>query len=130
MANENVKKFLEFLSTNKELQEKITTEQKNYIQARKSDAEFLEEIIFPLAKESDFEITISDFKDLKRDASAEESLNDDELQNISGGTETCFLTGDHGNTGFPCGMLGEYDITTPEGREKLKEEMEDIYTGR
>ena len=51
MAKENVKKFLEELTTNKELQEKFIVAQKHYEVEGKSEEEVFEDIVLLISRE-------------------------------------------------------------------------------
>ena len=93
MAMENVRKFYEKLSTNKELQEKFLSVQKGYEAEGKSEEEIIEDIIIPLAKETDCEFTMDEFIDAQRDLVAENGISEKELENVSGGWSGCFIIG-------------------------------------
>ena len=85
MAKENVKKFLEELSTNKELQEKFMAAQKGYEAEGKGEEEIFEDIVLPIAKEAGFEFTDSEYRAIQRDVMAEKGISEEELENVSGG---------------------------------------------
>ena len=85
MAKENVKKFLEELSTNKELQEKLMAAQKGYEAEGKGEEEIFEDIVLPIAKEVGYDFTISEYRAIQRDVMAEKGISEEELENVSGG---------------------------------------------
>ena len=94
MAKENVKKFLEELSTNKELQEKFMAAQKGYEAEGKGEEEIFEDIVLPIAKEAGFEFTDSEYRAIQRDVMAEKGISEEELENVSGGEVIwCFVLG-------------------------------------
>ena len=116
MAKENVKKFLEELSTNKELQEKFLAAQKGYEVEGKSEEEIFEDIVLPIAKEAGFEFTDSEYRAIQRDVVAEKGISEEELENVSGGG-FCFLIGFGNYAGF-CALIGscvETDNADDEG---------------
>ena len=92
MAKENVKRFLEEVSANKELQEKIAAIQKGYEPAGKSEEEVFEDIVLPIAKEAGYEFTMSEYKDAQHDAIKGMAISEEELENVSGGA-FCILVG-------------------------------------
>ena len=93
MAKENVKKFLEELSTNKELQEKFMEAQKGYEAEGKGEEEIFEDIVLPIAKEAGYDFTISEYKNAQRDVIAEKGISEEELENVSGGWSVCWGVG-------------------------------------
>ena len=97
MAKENVKKFLEELTTNKELQEKFIVAQKHYEVEGKSEEEVFEDIVLPIAKEAGYEFTINEYRGAQRDAIAESSISEEELENVSGGWSGCYVIGKTSN---------------------------------
>ena len=105
MAKENVKKFLEELSTNKELQEKFMAAQKGYEAEGKGEEEIFEDIVLPIAKEAGFEFTDSEYRAIQRDVMAEKGMSEEELENVSGGG-FCFLIG-FGKSEGACVFIGE-----------------------
>ena len=104
MAKENVKKFLEELSTNKELQEKFMEAQKGYKAEGKGEEEIFEDIVLPIAKEVGYDFTISEYRAIQRDVMAEKGISEEELENVSGGG-FCFLIGFGNYAGF-CALIG------------------------
>lgn len=94
MAKEDVKKFSEEVLANKELQEKIMAAQKGYETEGKSEEEIFEDILLPIAKESGFEFTISEYKSAQRGAMAGKGISEEELENVSGGGWNCFIFGE------------------------------------
>ena len=113
MAKENVKKFLEELSTNKELQEKFMEAQKGYEAEGKGEEEIFEDIVLPIAKEAGFEFTVSEYHIVQREAMAEKGISEEELENVSGGG-FCFLIG-FGNSGGICALIGSCSETNANG---------------
>lgn len=106
MAKENVKKFSQEVLANKELQEKIMAAQKDYDVEGKSEEEIFEDILLPIAKETGFEFTISEYKSAQRDTMAEKELSEEELENVSGGGWNCFIFGE--SLGICVGPGAEY----------------------
>ena len=98
--SENLKKFLDLIASNKELEAKALA--CNELGEEKGKQAFIE-----LAKENGIEITLADFE--KKEAAVE--LNDDELDAVAGGTRACgcfaggFGIGTDANDGntFGCG---------------------------
>ena len=109
MAKENVKKFLEELSTNKELQEKFMAAQKGYEAEGKGEEEIFEDIVLPIAKEVGYEFTVSEYRAIQRDVMAEKGMSEEELENVSGGG-FCFLLG-FGKYVGACALIGCSDAT-------------------
>lgn len=93
MAKENIKRFMEEVSANKELQEKIAAIQKGYESDGKSEEEIFKDIVLPIAKEAGYEFTMSEYKDAQRDAIKEKAISEEELENVSGGSAFCLLLG-------------------------------------
>ena len=93
MAKENVKKFIEEVSTNKELQEKFMAAQEGYEAEGKSEEEVLEDIVFPIAKEAGYEFTMSEYRAAHRDVMVEKCISEEELENVSGGWSGCYFIG-------------------------------------
>ena len=87
MAKENVKKFYDEISKNKELQEKFVAVQKGYEPEGKSEEEIFEDIVLPIVKEAGYEFTMSEYREAQRDAMAEKGISEEELENVSGGVE-------------------------------------------
>ena len=111
MAKENVKKFLEELSTNKELQEKFMEAQKGYKAEGKGEEEIFEDIVLPIAKEAGYEFTMSEYKNAQREAMAEKGISEEELENVSGGWSVCWGVGISSSWFSFCFTLG-YDGET------------------
>ena len=111
MAKENVKKFLEELSTNKELQEKFLAAQKGYEAEGKSEEEIFEDIVLPIAKEVGYEFTVSEYHIVQREAMAEKGISEEELENVSGGWGACWGVGISSSWFSFCFTLG-YDGET------------------
>ena len=105
MAKENVKKFLEELSTNKELQEKFMAAQKGYEAEGKGEEDIFSDIVLPIAKEAGYEFTMSEYKNAQRDVMSEKGISEEELENVSGGG-FCFLLG-FGKYIGACSLIGE-----------------------
>ena len=104
MATENVKKFYDELSTNKELQEKFMAAQKGYEAEGKGEEDIFSDIVLPIAKEAGYDFTISEYKNAQRDVMAEKGISEEELENVSGGG-FCFLIGFGNYAGF-CALIG------------------------
>ena len=108
MAKENVKRFMEEVSANKELQEKIAAIQKGYEPDGKSEEEIFKDIVLPIAKEAGYEFTMSEYKDAQHDTIKEKAISEEELENVSGGSAFCILLG-FGNSdqiGIHCSTIG------------------------
>ena len=82
--SENLKKFLELVASNKELEAKVMA--CNDLSADEAKAAMIR-----LAKENGIELTVSDFE--KKAAPANCELNDDELDAVAGGACACPLAG-------------------------------------
>lgn len=93
MAKENVKKFIEEVSKNKELQEKFLAAQEGYKAEGKTEEEVLEDIVIPMAKETGCEFTVSEYRAAHRDAVIEKGISEEELENVSGGGNWCYFVG-------------------------------------
>ena len=92
MAKENVKKFYDEISKNKELQEKFVAAQKGYETEGKNNDEIFEDIVLPIAGEAGYEFTMSEYREAQRDAIIERGISEEELENVSGGG-FCLLLG-------------------------------------
>ena len=93
MAKENVKKFYEEFTANKELQEKFIEVQKGYEAKEKREEEILEDIVLPIAKEAGYEFTMDEYRAVQRDAMVEKGISEEELENVSGGGGCCVIIG-------------------------------------
>ena len=93
MAKENVKKFYEEISKNKELQEKLKKAQESYTGDRSNKAEAAEAIIIPIAKEAGFDFTNEELKKAEMEMAKEKGISEEELENVSGGGGFCLLIG-------------------------------------
>ena len=78
--SENLKKFLELLASNKELEAKA-------LACNELGEEKGKEAMLALAKECGIELTEADFE--KKAAPASGELSDDELDTVAGGTGAC-----------------------------------------
>ena len=118
MAKENVKKFLEELSTNKELQEKFMAAQKGYEVEGKSEEDIFSDIVLPIAKEAGFEFTDSEYRAIQRDVMAEKGMSEEELENVSGGWSVCVGFGISNSSFSFCALYGyDGEIDTKIGEE-------------
>ena len=111
MAKENVKKFYDEISKNKELQEKFIAVQKGYETEGKSEEEIFEDILLPIAKEAGYEFTMSEYQEVQRDAMAEEGISEEELENVSGGWSGCLGIGVSSDLAI-CTFIGSDDKET------------------
>ena len=118
MAKENVKKFFEELSTNKELQEKFLEVQKGYEVEGKSEEEVFADIVLTIAKEAGYEFTMSEYKDAQCDAMAEKGMSEEELENVSGGWSVCVGAGVSSSWFAVCILVGGDTSLNPEGENK------------
>ena len=114
MAKENVKKFLEELSANKELQEKFMAAQKGYEAEGKGEEDIFSDIVLPIAKEVGYEFTVSEYHIVQREAMAEKGISEEELENVSGGAANyCFIVG-FGNDKAATACFGNGESTSTE----------------
>lgn len=98
---------------NKELQEKITAAQNGYEPEGKSEENILEDILLPIAKETGYEFTVSEYRAAQREAMAEKGISEEELENVSGGGPSkggCMLIGGYNGsaTDLDCFSLCYY----------------------
>ena len=90
--SENLKKFLELIGSNKELEAKA-------LACNELGKEKGKEAMLALAKECGIELTLAELEEKEEPASCE--LDDDELDAVAGGGEnTCFCVGGGGGGGI------------------------------
>ena len=94
MANEQIAKFMALVEKDVELQNKIREADaafsKDHKTATKKEA--VEAIILPIAKAEGFTFTAEEFtKNIKQQT---DEVDENELVNVSGGTDLCCLIGD------------------------------------
>lgn len=82
MAKENAAKFYEALKSDKELQSKLKLAMETFEEDKKSKEAFLAEVIFPIAREGGFEVTLDELKEYKPENG---ELDDEQLEAVSGG---------------------------------------------
>ena len=82
MAKENVVNFYEALKSGKELQSKLKSAADAVGGDIESKEAFLAEIIFPVAKENGFDVTLDELKEYKPENG---ELDDEQLEAVSGG---------------------------------------------
>ena len=82
MAKENVVNFYEALKSGKELQSKLKSAADAFGGDIESKEAFLAEIIFPVAKENGFDVTLDELKEYKPENG---ELDDEQLEAVSGG---------------------------------------------
>lgn len=121
MAKENVKKFLDEISTNKELYDKLMAAQESSKAEGKSEDEVFEKIVLPIAKEAGCEFTVSEYRGVQRDAISGNSISEEELENVSGGWSGCLGLGKtSGDNNAGCFCVGfEKNGDSPEGEIEL-----------
>ena len=93
IAKENIKKFYEEISKNKELQERFLAAQEYYETEGKGEKEILEDIVLPIAKEAGYEFSVKEYYEASRDIKAENGISEEELENVSGGGGFCLFVG-------------------------------------
>lgn len=93
MAKENVKKFYEEISENRELREKLQKAQQDYTGDKDDRGAVLEAVLFPIAKEAGYEFTAEELKEAEKELLAEKGISEEELENVSGGILGCFVIG-------------------------------------
>ncbi len=82
MAKENVVNFYEALKSGKELQSKLKSDADAFGGDIENKEAFLAEIIFPVAKENGFDVTLDELKEYKPENG---ELDDEQLEAVSGG---------------------------------------------
>lgn len=95
MSVENVKKFYEVLSRDKEMQQKFIDLKQKYqgqSMAEAATMEMLETDLLPLARQQGYEISVADLQaygEAMKQAGMNRELSDEELAAVSGGTLIC-----------------------------------------
>ena len=107
MSVENVKKFYEAVSQDKELQQKLIELSKKYQGQQMDEAKemaIMEQDALPLAKQLGYDFTMDDLKaygEKKRQADTDRELSEEEMEAVAGGTGIFCLSIGY-NTDFDC----------------------------
>ena len=109
MAKENVKKFYEEISKNKELQEKLVKAEKSYTGDKDDKQAAVEAFLLPIAKEAGYDFTAEELKEVERELAGEKGISEEELENVSGGKKAagcCIIGGANGGAAIACAYYG------------------------
>ena len=112
MSVENVKKFYEVLSQDKEIQQKFIDLNQKYQGQQMDEAKgmsIFEQEALPLAKQLGYEFTIDDLKSYGEEMKQAKmgcELSEEEMQAVVGGDFLCFIGG--GGDGVVCVFFGIY----------------------
>ena len=93
MAKENVRKFYEEVSKNKELQKKIIEVQKNYSGNKEDRDTVVKECVIPIAKEAGYDFTAKEVLAVEKENALQQNISEEELENVSGGWSGCLSIG-------------------------------------
>ncbi len=110
MSQENAKKFMELLNTDKELQQKVKTATEAYTGDKTDEKEVFDTVLAPIAKESGHEFTFEDVEELAK-AAQDDELSENEVAAAAGGGKPSFCIAigfngvweDVGTGDFGCG---------------------------
>ena len=95
MSQENVKKFMELLSKDEELQKKVKEATESYTGDKTNEKAVFEAVILPIAKEAGYEFSFEDAEELAK-AAQDDELSEDEVAAAAGGVlnfNLCFGIG-------------------------------------
>ena len=93
MAKENVRKFYEEVSKNKELQKKLMEVQKNYSGNKEDRDSVVKECVIPIAKEAGYDFTAEEVLAVDKENALQQNISEEELENVSGGWSACWGIG-------------------------------------
>ena len=93
MAKENVRKFYEEISKNKELQKKLMEVQKNYSGNKEDRDTVVKECVIPIAKEAGYDFTAEEVLAVEKENALQHNISEEELENVSGGWSACLSIG-------------------------------------
>ena len=102
MAKENVRKFYEEISKNKELQKKIMEVQKNYSGNKEDRDSVVKECVLPIAKEAGYDFTAEEVLAVDKENALQQNISEEELENVSGGWSGCWGIGAVDGWSFCC----------------------------
>ena len=95
MAQENVKKFMELLKRDEELQKKVKEATEAYTGDKTDEKAVFDAVLAPIAKEAGYEFSFEDAEELAK-TSGDDELSDDEAAAVAGGgwrSNACFVVG-------------------------------------
>jgi alkylhydroperoxidase family enzyme len=84
MAQENVKKFMELLNNDEELQKKMKAATESFAGDKSDEKAVFDAVLAPIAKEAGCEFTFEDMKELAN-ASDDDEISEDEAATAAGG---------------------------------------------
>lgn len=106
MAKENIRKFYDELVKNENLQAMVKSAEASYTDNEGNIEDVVEKILIPIAKESGYEFTISEYRQVQKDIIVESGISEAELENVSGGG-FCAIIG-YGHSLGVCIFAGKY----------------------
>ena len=95
MAQENVKKFMELLKRDEELQKKVKEATEAYTGEKTDEKAVFDAVLAPIAKEAGYEFSFEDAEELAK-TSGDDELSEDEAAAAAGGgwrNNACFIIG-------------------------------------
>ena len=95
MAQENVKKFMELLKRDEELQKKVKEATEAYTGDKTDEKAVFDAVLAPIAKEAGYEFSFEDAEELAK-TSGDDELSEDEAAAAAGGgwrNNACFIIG-------------------------------------
>ena len=106
---DNVKKFIEQLKTDAELQKKVKAAQDAYKGDANDEAKMVEAVLAPIAKEVGLPFSVADFNAYKDAKTSEGEASDDELAAVAGGGTCVFAIGSVKSLKKSCNIIAGTD---------------------
>ena len=97
MAQENVKKFMELLNRDEELQKKMKAATENFAGDKTDEKAVFDAVFAPVAREAGYEVSFEDMEELAK-ASGDDELSEDEAAAAAGGFK--WFWDKHGGGGY------------------------------